>query len=296
MGSGISPLIFLLYSMFLLQCLQTTEGHLKNLEKYVPDMKHGDDWSNHLRLRVDQDGNSGKKLHDHSSVSHMDPELNVFFCYNDLKVGNKMPIYFPKKKPSTSPHLLSRQESDSIPFSSSQLPYILELFSFPESSKQAKAMKNTLHHCEFPPIKGETKFCASSLESMLDSIREIFGLDSKFRVLTTNYLSESISPLQNYTVSEPPVEILAPKIVACHMLPYPYAVFYCHGQVSDNKLYKVLLAGEDGGRVEAAAICHMDTSQWDPDHVAFRVMKTVPGAAPVCHFFPADNLVWIPTS
>ncbi|KAL0454185.1 UNVERIFIED_CONTAM: BURP domain-containing protein BNM2A [Sesamum latifolium] len=293
MGSGFSPLIFLLYSVFVLQCLLTTEGHRKNFEEYVPGMKHDGDWNNHLRLRPSDDGNSGNTLHDHSSLSQMDPELNVFFHHNELKVGNKMLIYFATKDPSTTPHLLSRQESDVIPFSSSQLPYILELFSFPEGSKQAKAMKITLEHCEFPPMKGESKFCATSLESMLDSVRQISGSNSKLRVLTTNYLSESISLLQNYTISEPPTEIFAKKIVGCHTLPYPYAVFYCHGQVSDNKLYKVLLAGEDGGRVEAAAMCHMDTSHWDPNHVSFRVLKTVPGASPVCHFFPTDNLVWI---
>ncbi|KAL8540262.1 hypothetical protein ACS0TY_001740 [Phlomoides rotata] len=286
MGSGMSRLIYLLYSVFLLQHLQTTAGHLNIFQ----ELEHGEDWNKHVRLKVKEDGNS------HTSSSHIDPELKLFFHYNDLKVGNKIPIYFPTKDPSTSPRLLSKQESNSIPFSSSQLPYILQLVSFPEGSKQAKAMRDTLHHCEFPPLKGETKFCATSLESILDSVREIFGSKSKFRVLTTNYLSESISILQNYTISETPTEILTRKIVACHTLPYPYAVFYCHGQDSDNKLYKVLLVGEDGGRIEAAAMCHTDTSQWDPHHVAFRVLKTVPGASPVCHFFPSDNLVWVPTS
>ncbi|KAG8364322.1 hypothetical protein BUALT_Bualt19G0116700 [Buddleja alternifolia] len=271
----ITSLIFLLYSSLLLQHLQITEGKLDN----------------HLRSRTDRDRSSSS-----SHIDHMDPELNVFFHYKNLKLGNKMKIYFPKKDLSKSPHFLSKHESDSIPFSSSHLSYILQLFSFPEGSKQALAMKDTLHHCEFPPIRGESKFCATSLESMLDSIIGIFGLSSKFKVLTTTYLTEIITPLQNYTVFEDPIKISTPMIIGCHTLPYPYAVFYCHGQVSDNKLYKVLLAGEDGGRVEAIAICHMDTSQWDSDHVAFRVLKTVPGASPVCHFFPSDNLVWVPVS
>ncbi|GFP95406.1 burp domain-containing protein 17 [Phtheirospermum japonicum] len=222
----------------------------------------------------------------------------MFFHYNTLKAGKKMPFYFPTKDPSTSPHLLSRQESNSIPFSTSQFHSILEFFSFPETSTQALAMKTTLQHCEFPPFKGETKFCATSLESMLDSIRGIFGFNSKFKIITTNYLSDSISstPLQNYTIIKLPTGISARKIIACHLLPYPYAVFYCHGQDSDNKLYKVLLAGEDGRRVEAAAICHMDTTEWDPRHVAFQVSEMVPDGSPVCHVFPADNLVWVPLS
>ncbi|KAL1544256.1 BURP domain-containing protein BNM2C-like [Salvia divinorum] len=274
------PLILLAYSVFALQCLQTTEGHLH--------LHHGSHRNNHLRSRT-QD--SGMKRHD-----DIEPQLKVFFHYKHLKAGNKMEIYFPTRDPSTSPHLLSKQESDAIPFSSSRLPYILHLLSFSEGSKQANAMRETLHHCEFPPIKGEAKFCATSLESMFDSLHQIFGPSSKFRVLTTTYLSGSISPLQNYTVSEPPMEISAPKIVGCHTLPYPYAVFYCHGQESDNKVYKVVVEGEDGGRVEAAAMCHMDTSQWDPSHNAFRALGNAPGTSPVCHFFPSDNLVWLPVT
>ncbi|KNA03061.1 hypothetical protein SOVF_212750, partial [Spinacia oleracea] len=47
--------------------------------------------------------------------------------------------------------------------------------------------------------------------------------------------------------------------------------------------------------VEAVAVCHMDTSQWSPNHASFRVLKIKPGSSPVCHFFPADNLVWVPS-
>lgn len=287
MGFGFNSLIFLLYSLLFLQYLyQKAEGHM---------VKH-EDHGNHLQFRFNQDGNSNSGKINSDNLPSLDPELNVFFHLNDLKFGHKLLIHFPRKDPSTSPHLLARPESESIPFTSSKLPYILQLFSFPQGSKQAKAMEDTLRHCEFPPIKGETKFCATSLESMLDSVRGIFGPNTHFKVETTNYLSDSITPLQKYTISEPPVKISAPRTVACHTLPYPYAVFYCHGQVSDNVLYKVSLTGEDGGRVDATAICHMETSQWDPDHVAFRVLRTKPGAGPVCHFFPADNLVWIPVS
>ncbi|KAL8553208.1 hypothetical protein ACS0TY_001742 [Phlomoides rotata] len=144
---------------------------------------------------------------------------------------------------------------------------------------------------------GSTMFCATSKEQMLDSVGRIFGPNSEFRVVKTNYLSESLSILQNYTITEAPVERSGPMSVACHMLPYPYAVYFCHGQYSDyNKVYKVSLVGDDGGRVEAAAVCHLDTSRWDPENPAFGVLGTVPGALPVCHYFPPDNLVWIPTS
>ncbi|EXC07323.1 hypothetical protein L484_021231 [Morus notabilis] len=64
---------------------------------------------------------------------------------------------------------------------------------------------------------------------------------------------------------------------------------------SENKVYKISLGGENGDKVEAVAFCHMDTSHWSRDHVSFRVLRIEPGTFPVCHFFPADHLVWVPT-
>ncbi|KAL8540251.1 hypothetical protein ACS0TY_001729 [Phlomoides rotata] len=261
-----SPLIFLPCILFLLLIIPYSFQ--------IPD----NDW-NHLRTSVDRT----------PKYNIEEPEYTVFFHYKDLKVGSKMKIYFPPKDPSTTPTLLSHHESHPIPFSSSQFPQILALFSFSDGSKQAEAIKSTLDACEFLPYG--TMFCATSKEQMLDSVGRIFGPNSEFRVVKTNYLSESLSILQNYTITEAPVERSGPMSVACHMLPYPYAVYFCHGQYSDyNKVYKVSLVGDDGGRVEAAAVCHLDTSRWDPENPAFGVLGTVPGALPVCHYFHPDNL------
>lgn len=267
----------------------------------------GDD---HLCLNHAHDNDDGchkkmihnfhQHMHDHTSSSssshmgHMDLSWNIFFHIDDLKVGKKIPLYFPTKNSSITPHMISKQEAKLIPFSSTQLPKILEFFSFHQDSPQAKAIKNTLVHCELPPLIGETKFCATSLESMLDNLGQIFGLSNNFKVLTTTQLKKLVPNLQNYTILEDPKEIFGTKIVGCHPVPYPYAVYYCHGQVNDNRLFMISLEGEkDGQRVEAVAMCHMDTSQWDPHHASFRVLGIEPGVAPVCHVFPQDNLVWV---
>ncbi|XP_004299102.1 PREDICTED: BURP domain-containing protein 3-like [Fragaria vesca subsp. vesca] len=237
--------------------------------------------------------------HDHSSSSsnknHMDPSLNVFFNPVDLRLGKTMPIYFSKRGPSVSPKLLSKQEADSIPFSTSNLPYLLEFFSFLQDSPQAKAIEYTLTQCDLEPIKGESRFCGTSLESMVDFATALFGSGTQLKVLTTSPLSNTAPLLQNYTVLETPNEIHAPRMIGCHTMPYPYAVFYCHSQESENKLFQVWLGGENGERIHAAAVCHMDTSQWDSSHVAFQVLGAEPGTSPVCHFFPSDNLVWVPS-
>lgn len=237
---------------------------------------------------IEKDVQAYKPSHDDHK-----PELNVFFIPNDLKVGKIMPIYFSKKNSSKSPKFLTREESDQVPFSSKYLPYLLKFFSISKHSPQAKAMKYTLKQCEFENMEGETKFCATSLESLFDFAHYLFGSNAQFKVLTTVHLTNSTALLQNYTISEVKV-ISVPNVIGCHPMPYPYAVFYCHSQHSDTNLYEVMVEGENGGRVQAVAICHMDTSKWDRDHVSFRVLKVEPGTSPVCHFFPPDNLVWVP--
>ncbi|OMO75712.1 hypothetical protein COLO4_25914 [Corchorus olitorius] len=238
----------------------------------------------------------GTNIHPSSHMDHMDPSLRVFFTLNQLNLGKTMPIYFPKNDPSKSPQLLPKEEADSIPFSLKELPYLLQRFSFSQGSPQAIAMENTLRECETKAIKGETKFCATSLDSMFDFARRIFGLNSQFQIVATRHLiTKSINThFQNYTILETPEEIPAPKMVACHTMPYPYAVLYCHSQETQNRVFKVSLGGENGDRVEAVAVCHMVTSQWTPNHVSFRVLGIEPGTPGVCHFFPADNFVLIP--
>lgn len=237
------------------------------------------------------------QLHSHHMM--MDPSLTVFFFLDDLKLGNTIPIYFPKRELSDSlPHLLSKQEADSIPFSLHQLPHLLRLFSFSDDSPQAEAMQETLSECERNPIKGEIKTCATSTESMSQFLQTIFGSDTPVTSLSTTHLQRSDD--DDARVHEYAIvgikEIPAPKMVACHTVPYAYTVFYCHYQDSENRVYRVSLVDEnEGDRVEAIAVCHMDTSHWGRGHVAFRMLGVEPGSTPVCHFFPADNFVWVPT-
>ncbi|KAL2928540.1 BURP domain protein USPL1 [Bienertia sinuspersici] len=297
----LSPCNFLLF--FLLLSIHGNLGReiAKEAEKKIETTHEKVDDHDHLCLNhahhhgcyEEMNRNVHQHVHAHTS-SYMDLSWNIFFHIDDLKVGKKIPLYFPIKNSSITPHIIPKKEANSIPFSSTQLPKILEFFSFPQNSPQAKAIQNTLLHCELPPLKGETKFCATSLESMLDNLSQIFGLGNNFKVLTTTQMKKTMPYLQNYTILEDPKEISAPKIIGCHPVPYPYAVYYCHGQVSDNKLFMISLESEmDKLRVEAVAMCHMDTSQWDPHHIAFSMLGFEPGTSPVCHVFPQDNLVWV---
>ncbi|RYR70034.1 hypothetical protein Ahy_A03g016548 isoform E [Arachis hypogaea] len=216
-------------------------------------------------------GGTKNNMNHHMMNNHhhdIDPSLMVFLTMKDLKVGQRMPIYFPKRDPSTSPKLWPKQEADSVPFSLEKLPQLLQLFGFAGDSAQAKAMEDTLRECESKPIKREVKFCATSLDSMLDFAQSILGKDSGFRVLSTSHKTKSSVSFQNYTMLEDIKEMEAPKMVACHTMPYPYGVFYCHSQTTLNKVYRVPLEGDNGDKFATSS-----ESRKEPGEYGKMVMK-----------------------
>jgi hypothetical protein len=228
-----------------------------------------------------------------SNLDHTEAFKTGYFSLDDLHVGNVMTLQFPVQE--VSPYL-SKKEADSIPFSMSQLPSILQLFSIPEGSPQAKSMRGALEECEGETVTGETKTCANSLESMLEFVDTIIGSNVKYSILTTSNPSPRTIPLQNYTVLEVSHDIDVPKWVACHPLPYPYAIYYCHYIATKTKVFKVsLVSDENGDKMEALGVCHFDTSEWNPNHIIFRQLGIKAGKnSPVCHFFPVNHLMWIP--
>lgn len=227
-----------------------------------------------------------------------DPTLYMFFKIDDLKKGTKLPIYFNKNDLRKVPPLLTRQEADLIPFTKSKLDFLLNHFSISKESPQAKAMKETLVRCNYKAIEGEYKFCGTSLESMLDLAKKTIASNADLKVMTTKVMVPSQHTinyaLHNYTFADTPKELVGIKMLGCHRMPYPYVVYYCHGHKSGTKVFEVNLVTDDGKyRVVGPAVCHMNTSMWNVDHEAFKVLKIEPRSAPVCHFFPLDNIVWV---
>uniref|UniRef100_A0A803LBW2 BURP domain-containing protein n=1 Tax=Chenopodium quinoa TaxID=63459 RepID=A0A803LBW2_CHEQI len=90
----------------------------------------------------------------------------LFFQEKDLKPGTHMNLHFTKTT-NVAP-LLPRKVTKSIPFSSKKLPEILSRFHVETNSQEAQDMEETIKECEAKGIQGEDKYCATSLESMVD--------------------------------------------------------------------------------------------------------------------------------
>ncbi|XP_043813742.1 BURP domain protein RD22-like [Manihot esculenta] len=163
---------------------------------------------------------------------------------------------------------------------------IKKRFSVDPESRQGKMLKQTIENCESPRIKGEDKFCPTSLESLVDfSVKHV---GNKAQVL----MNEIDKPKreQEYTIKE--VKFIGENHVVCHKLQYPYAVYYCHA-LKGTKVYTAQVVGADGTKAKAVAVCHTDTSAWNPGHLAFLVLKMKPGEGTACHFIRSDTFVMV---
>ncbi|GLT50717.1 hypothetical protein SLA2020_241830 [Shorea laevis] len=183
---------------------------------------------------------------------------------------------------------LSRIVADSMPLQSKKFSDILKFFSMETKSVGAKAIKHTIENCEKATIKGEDKYCATSLESLVDLTVLRFG--KKIKVMSNEVEKETETG--ELTIGKG-VKNMGENNIVCHKMKYPYAVFLCHS-IDKTDVYRVPLVGSDGTKVKATAVCHKDTSAWSPRYLAFQVLKVKPGSVPICHFLARETIVWIP--
>ncbi|KAL4386804.1 hypothetical protein GQ457_09G012980 [Hibiscus cannabinus] len=249
--------------------------------------------SKYARPYFTKSSKSGKH-HDHNHDESAQIGLFTFDELRGFSVGKKLPIVFPIKDHSLYPPFLPKEVADTIPFSSSQVSNILQFFSVSPDSPKGKAIQDTLTKCELEAAEGETKICATSLESLHGFLNNAFGPEVGINLMSTTHPTITTPIFQNYTVSELPQEIDSQKKVACHPMPYLYAVYFCHiFEASETKAFKLQLVGDiTGDKVDALVVCHMDTSGWSSDHVVFRMLGIKHGGA-LCHVFSQGNLVLI---
>ncbi|EHA8589580.1 BURP domain-containing protein 6 [Cocos nucifera] len=210
----------------------------------------------------------------------------LFFLEKDLRVGAKMTLDFTPTTSSAT--FLPRKVTDSIPFSSANLVAILSRLSIDPNSKKAQDMKNTLQECEKPAIDGQTKRCATSLESMVEFSTSSLGTRN-VRALSTT-VEKGSTPKQQYTITSVQ-KVAGQTLVACHAERYAYAVFLCH--TTDARGYMVSMVGKDGTKATAVAAGHIADFAADSPKV-FEKLKVKPGSVPVFHFLTQNDIVWAP--
>ncbi|XP_015694323.1 uncharacterized protein LOC102702105 isoform X3 [Oryza brachyantha] len=243
-------------------------------------------------------------IHAHGNTRRL---ADVFFFHDALRPGSIITPTIPTT--DSLPALLPRRVADSIPFSTDRFADIVAMFA-PASLAMAREIRWALDTCQHPrPLPGEKAGCATSLESLAELAAGLLGTRDVQAFSAADLPTDGAdTPAQRGRYNVTAVRELSAGaagsepalVVACHDLTYPYAVFYCH-TTKPTAAYAVTLVAAtevDGSpspaRMEVLAVCHLDTSRWNPANPFFVAHSVKPGEVSVCHFLTKLSIVWVP--
>ncbi|XVF04710.1 hypothetical protein REPUB_Repub05bG0108500 [Reevesia pubescens] len=237
-------------------------------------------------LGGNQDAYVDSNLHRKFKVENAAINETIYFFQKNLQPGKmvNLPLLIMKRDMTS---FLPDRVAQAIPFSSDKLPKILKHFSLKPQSREADTMNETIKGCERVAINGEEKFCATSLESFIEL--SISKLGKNIQLLSNELAKETNNSL--FSIAKG-VQNMGENELVCHKMKYPGVVFLCHS-INKTTVYKVPLIGKYGIKANAVAVCHKDTSGWNPKRSAFQVLNVKPGTIPICHFLGRDTLVWV---
>ncbi|MCL7035183.1 hypothetical protein MKW94_026791 [Papaver nudicaule] len=119
--------------------------------------------------------------------------------------------------------------------------------------------------------------------------RKVVALSTQYQDLNHHNFNKR----SNYTISSVK-RIISTSTIACHLLPFPKALFYCH-RMPQTRVFQAALAGEDGRNLMSTmVVCHMDTSTWNPSHIAFKQVHLTPSSTTsICHILLDTDVMWV---
>ncbi|KAG2611188.1 hypothetical protein PVAP13_4KG123700 [Panicum virgatum] len=248
--------------------------------------------------------------------------MGVLLCFVSLLVvvasGGKCAALVTGAKGNTMLYYASRSELNTYwqsVFPNRPIPSaILSHFSARSVSvSMARDMWSTLSSCEHPrEVVGEQKACATSLESMHKFVASALGTSSIHAFSTSLDVPEegiaSLSDIYKVAAMRALTTHGATKepsnTVTCHSMSFPFVLFYCHA-VNPTRIYEITLKKVKNGVVPAVkrrspvvralAVCHVDTSGFDPTLNYWVKLGLKPGQASVCHFLTRGDVLWTPT-
>ncbi|XP_042475063.1 polygalacturonase non-catalytic subunit AroGP2-like [Macadamia integrifolia] len=209
-----------------------------------------------------------------------------YFRESMVKEGGFMEIP-DLRDPMSYKSFLPRSLASKIPFSSTRIKELKKLFGVVDESNMDEYIQDTLKICEKIPISGEQCTCATSAEDLVDFVVEKLG--HHVRIWNTESAEGSnenvrirVVKLIYGNLSEPPT--------FCHSQPFPFQVYYCH-TLQKVKVYAVEIQAQKKLNHVIMA-CHYDTSTWNPNHIAFKLLGFGPGLIEVCHWISQNGMVW----
>lgn len=180
-----------------------------------------------------------------------------------------------------------------FPFTKEGLPQMASMLSI--SKDALPSMQETVSDCfSQAGLPGEIMSCPTSIEAMADFVASTMGSEKPLAVLDLSHHMQDFDVGKTQTVLDVKTVKgdLNDKYVTCHDMFFPFRVFYCH-YLHQTKLFVATLQATDGSIHDRAAVCHYDTSHWNPKHVSFSDLGTKPGESEACHWMAESGLVFL---
>ncbi|XP_043700480.1 polygalacturonase non-catalytic subunit AroGP2-like [Telopea speciosissima] len=209
-----------------------------------------------------------------------------YFRESMVTKGGLMPVP-DLRDPMSYKSFLPRSLASKIPFSFARMEDLKKLFGVVDESKMDEYIQGTLNICQKSPVRGEQCTCVISGEDLIDFVVKKLG--HHVHIWSTENVEGSY---ENVTIGVVNLiyENLSEPPTLCHSLPFPFQVYYCH-VFQKVKLYAVEIKAQRKVN-HAIMACHYDTSTWDPNHLAFKLLGFGPGLIEVCHWINQNGVVW----
>ncbi|XP_042484407.1 polygalacturonase-1 non-catalytic subunit beta-like [Macadamia integrifolia] len=209
-----------------------------------------------------------------------------FFRESMMKEGGFMLIP-DLRDPMSYRSFLPQPLASKVPFSFAQIEELKKMFGVVDESNMDEFIQDTLKICEKRPIREVQSTCVTSGEDLIDFIVEKLGHNVciwSTESIEGSYENVTIGDVKliHGNLSEPPA--------LCHSPPFPFQVYYCH-VFYKVKIYVVNIHAQKKVN-HAIMVCHYDTSTWNPNHIAFKLLGFGPGLIEVCHWINENGLVW----
>lgn len=165
---------------------------------------------------------------------------------------------------------------------------------FEMCEKLSAESKGTLH----PALKRE---CVTSFEEMVDFLnsivpqgREVMKIDawSTTMLEPSTHIDEDDHFLVRSVTSKMTMQNII--VANCHAPISPFMIDLCH-HMDDVRAYHVTLQlmTQKTKTISTVAMCHLDTRNWNPNHLAFKILGGKPSLEPLCHWAEPDDIQFV---
>lgn len=212
---------------------------------------------------------------------------SIFFTPTTLAQGKILNLPNTSSSYDTgNARFLPKALATSLELNPSHLQDLMRIYGVAKGSPMEFAMNNTLVQCNLPPLAHELKACQASQEDMVTFV--------------TNTLGHNIVALNPTKLSHQKAKVLSSKlinegglkVISCHSMMFPSVIYSCH-MIPRSEVVDVRLQLANGGIARGLAICHLDTSYWEPAHIAFKIVHKKPGKGTICHWLPENTFIFV---